>query len=533
MKVIINHHIMEISGFPTLREAARQATGIVQNRPVAAFMNHVLVSLQEKVLPEAVIEYVDCYSELGMQICQQRAVLLILYMLKKMFPDKPAPLLSPYFILGSSLFIHLPECLRLVPDLTERLESGLQMWTAQDLPVIRNAAAMQSILPPEDLSANGMEDLHTVFRDVLPVCAEDIPCFFLKTFEDGLLLCPPADQKPDWIWEADDCTRHKLFQILRSSAAWKARTQSCSAGQLNAYAADDRGRKLIFLSEMWQNAQINTAAAAASRLNRKLILIAGPSSSGKTSFAYRLAARLETLELHSHILSMDNYFRSREDTPKNPDGTYNFDTPAALDTDRFQQDMKRLLKGQAVQLPQFSFYTGHAEDTGPVIQLGSRDLLLVEGIFAHCDSLTAGLPDTATYRIYVSAMDSICQDSLHWISPADIRLIRRIVRDAYFRGTSARETIASWASVRKGEEENIFPFLPRADTMINTTALYEPAVLGAFARPLLHQIRPEEPEYGQALRLLKLLDGFLPMDDSSIPTDSLIREFIGGSCYPV
>jgi uridine kinase len=262
-------------------------------------------------------------------------------------------------------------------------------------------------------------------------------------------------------------------------------------------------------------------------------MIAGPSSSGKTSFANRLSIQLSAKGLKPHAVSLDDYYADREFCPKNPDGSYDFECLEALDVELFNQDMTRLLAGEQVDMPLFNFKTGKREYRGKTLQLGSDDILVIEGIHGLNDKLSYTLPAESKFRIYISALTQLNIDENNPLSTTDGRLIRRIVRDARTRGTSAQDTIAMWPSVRKGEEQNIFPFQESADVVFNSALVYELSVLKVYAEPLLFQIPADAKEYMEAKRLLKFLDYFLPLPSENISKNSLVREFAGGSCFNV
>ena len=273
------------------------------------------------------------------------------------------------------------------------------------------------------------------------------------------------------------------------------------------------------------------AAKIAASPEKKIILIAGPSSSGKTTFSHRLATQLSVYGLKPHPIAADDYFVERENTPLDEDGKPDFERLEAIDIEQLNQDMLELLDGKTVELPVFNFKTGKREYKGNYKTLGPNDILIIEGIHCLNDKLTYRLPKERKFKIYISALTQLNIDEHNRIPTTDGRLLRRIVRDARTRGSDARRTIEMWPSVRRGEENNIFPYQEDADIMFNSALIYELAVLKQYAEPLLFSIGPEQKEYEEAKRLLKFLDYFLPIPSDSIPNNSLIREFIGGGCY--
>lgn len=329
-------------------------------------------------------------------------------------------------------------------------------------------------------------------------------------------------------------TSNKLFHTLDDSREWSKMLGIGTIGSLNDAIAAGRGQEIMLLQEALMEQKIgNLAAQIASDDKKKFVMIAGPSSSGKTSFANRLSIQLIAKGRKPHPLSLDDYYVDREFCPKNPDGSFDFECLESIDIKLFNEDMNRLLKGEAVDMPSFNFKTGKREYRGRKLVLGPDDILVIEGIHGLNDRLSQLIPSEHKFKIYISALTQLNIDEHNPLSTTDERLIRRIVRDARTRGTNAMETIAMWPSVRKGERENIFPFQEQADVMFNSALVYELAVLKVYAEPLLFGIERDCPEYLEAKRLLKLLDYFLPMPADGIPNNSLLREFVGGSCFNV
>ena len=355
--------------------------------------------------------------------------------------------------------------------------------------------------------------------------------FDIVPYESGfVLLFPGANSRS----VEPLVTSNKLFHTLDDSREWSKMLGIGTIGSLNDAIAAGRGQEIMLLQEALMEQKIgNLAAQIASDDKKKFVMIAGPSSSGKTSFANRLSIQLIAKGRKPHPLSLDDYYVDREFCPKNPDGSFDFECLESIDIKLFNEDMNRLLKGEAVDMPSFNFKTGKREYRGRKLTLGADDILVIEGIHGLNDRLSQLIPPEHKFKIYISALTQLNIDEHNPLSTTDERLIRRIVRDARTRGTNAMETIAMWPSDRKGERENIFPFQEQADVMFNSALVYELAVLKVYAEPLLFGIERDCPEYLEAKRLLKLLDYFLPMPADGIPNNSLLREFVGGSCFNV
>ncbi len=354
--------------------------------------------------------------------------------------------------------------------------------------------------------------------------------FDLKLFEDGFVLMFPTMEQPDQLPPFEP--EMKIFQVQKESMEWGARMEIPTVGALNTYIVNHRVKDLIMIQEAYHEKKIaEMAAQIAASSEKKIVLIAGPSSSGKTTFSHRLSTQLSVYGLKPHPIAADDYFVEREKTPLDEFGKPNFESIDAIDTEQLNQDMEDLLAGKTVELPSFNFKTGKREYKGNFRTLGREDILIIEGIHCLNERLTYRLPKERKFKIYISALTQLNVDEHNRIPTTDGRLLRRLVRDARTRGADARKTISMWPSVRRGEENNIFPYQESADIMFNSALIYELAVLKQYAEPLLFSIRPEEPEYEEAHRLLKFLDYFLPIPGDAIPNNSLIREFIGGGCF--
>ena len=326
----------------------------------------------------------------------------------------------------------------------------------------------------------------------------------------------------------------QLYNTLKEASEWGKTMGIGTIGSLNDAVAGGRIQDIILIQEALMERKIGQLAEQiATEKNKKFIMIAGPSSSGKTTFSHRLSIQLSAQGMKPHPVPLDDYYIDRDKTPRDADGNLDFECLEALDIERFNQDMNDLLIGKRVELPIFNFKTGKRESVGKMMQLGEEDVLVIEGIHGLNDKLSYSLPKSSKFKIYISALTQLDIDEHNCLPTTDGRLIRRIVRDARTRATSAQETIAMWDSVRRGEEKNIFPFQEGADVMFNSALIYELAVLKQYAEPLLFAIDKDCPEYIEAKRLLKFLDYFLPVPSEDINNNSIIREFIGGSCFNV
>ena len=354
--------------------------------------------------------------------------------------------------------------------------------------------------------------------------------FDLHLYDEGFVIQLPEIANPRVI--PPFAVREKLFQVQKESMRWGDLQNIETVGDLNREIVQAGAQNMVLVQEAQQEKKIaEIAEQIAKRGDVKFVLVAGPSSSGKTTFSHRLSIQLKVNGMRPHPLAVDNYFVNRDQTPKDERGNYDFECLEAIDVEQFNEDLRRLLLGEEVGIPTFDFITGQRKYDGRKLKMESRDILVIEGIHCLNPKLTETLPDDRKFKIYISALTQLNVDEHNRIPTTDGRLIRRIVRDARTRGTTAARTIAMWYSVRRGEERNIFPFQEEADIMFNSALIYELAVLKQYVEPLLFQITPDMEEYHEAKRLLKFLDYFLGIGTDRIPANSLLREFIGGGCF--
>lgn len=356
--------------------------------------------------------------------------------------------------------------------------------------------------------------------------------FDLQRYENGIVLILPNRSNPTTLEVFKPFP--KLFKSMEISVDWGEKLGVDTVSDLNDEIRKGRFNELVLVQEALQERRISEIASEiVSRGGIKFVMIAGPSSSGKTTFSHRLSVQLRTHGLTPHPIAADDYFVDRENTPKQPNGDYDFECLEAIDTQKFNDDMCALLAGEQVELPTFNFVTGKREYRGNYKQLGPDDILVIEGIHGLNDKMSYALPADSKYKIYISALTTLNIDEHNRISTTDGRLLRRLVRDARTRGATAKRTVQMWPSVRRGETENIFPFQESADAMFNSALIYELAVLKPYAEPLLYNIEKGEPEYFEAVRLLKFLSYFLGVGIEELPKNSIVREFVGGSCFKV
>ena len=354
-------------------------------------------------------------------------------------------------------------------------------------------------------------------------------------YDEGILLRIPNKEQPDRLEEI--IKQEKMLEVFKEHLHWNQLMGLNNVGDFNHLCLQGHATDLINLNEALQERKIaRIAEAIASRSadgsgGVKLVLISGPSSSGKTTFSKRLSIQLMTCGLRPYPISLDNYFVNREETPLDAQGNYDYESLYALDLKLFNDQLQALLRGEEVELPTFNFTTGRKEYKGERLRIDQNTILVLEGIHALNPELTPDIPDGKKFKVYVSALTTISLDNHNWIPTTDNRLLRRIIRDYKYRNYSAQQTISRWPSVRAGEDKWLFPYQENADMMFNSAMLYELAVLRSHAEPILSSVPQNCPEYAEAYRLLKFIRYFTPVQDKEIPPTSLLREFLGGSSF--
>lgn len=509
-----------------------------------------LCELHKKLKRDGVLEFITTGDEIGHKTYKRSASLLLLKAVYHVAGHKNIKNVILHYSVDAGYYYTIEGDVEITEDFLATVKTYMMELVERKIPIRKRSVGTNEAI--ELFHEHGMYDKEKLFRfrRVSRVNIYSLDGFedyfygfmvnhtgYLKHFElypydNGLVLQLPSQENPEEV--PPFCPRPKIFQVQKESEHWGEMMQADTVGALNEQIVQKGANQLLLIAEALQESKISQIARTiAENKDKKFIMIAGPSSSGKTTFSHRLSVQLAAHGLKPHPIAVDNYFVNREDTPLDSDGNYNFECLEAIDVKKFNDDMVRLLDGKEVELPYFNFKTGLREYRGNYLKLGKDDVLVIEGIHCLNDKLSSSLPTESKFKIYISALTQLNIDEHNRIPTTDGRLIRRIVRDARTRGASAKQTIAMWNSVRRGEEENIFPYQESADVMFNSALIYELAVLKLYAEPLLFSIGKEEPEYNEAKRLLKFLDYFLGIPSESIPSNSILREFVGGGCFDV
>ena len=535
------------TSYETIAEEFQETYG---SMIAVAVANGKIRELFKKVTKDCTLDFFTVGDDIGHRTYVRTATMLLLKGICDVFGPEAALASTVEFSVGNGIYVNLRGTAAANAESAEAVGRRMRELAEKKAPFRKRTYPIEDAM--ELFRNRKMQDKEKLFRYrmsstvnlyeidgyydyyygyMLPN-AGYVKWFDLIPYEEGFMLLLPTRKNPTVVEAFDE--RRKLFETMEDSEEWGRVAGIETVGDLNDQICQGSMSELILVQEAAQERRIGEIAKEiVSRGNVKFVMIAGPSSSGKTSFSHRLSIQLRTLGKTPHPIALDDYFVDRELTPRDENGDYNFECLEAIDVKKFNEDMTRLLAGEKVELPSFNFKIGKREYRGNYLQLASDDILVIEGIHGLNDRMSYALPKESRFRIYISALTTLNVDNHNRISTTDGRLLRRMVRDARTRGASAQRTIEMWASVRRGEEENIFPFQEGADAMFNSALIYELAVLKPFAEPLLFQIPKETPEYYEAKRLLKFLDYFLSVPSESLPNNSLCREFVGGSCFNV
>ncbi|MCD7725561.1 MAG: nucleoside kinase [Clostridiales bacterium] len=513
-------------------------------------VNGKIRELMKRVDRDCELGFITYENVIGHKTYVRSAIMLMLKAVKDVAGMEAAANVKVEFTIGAGYYCSFRNGLKLDDKTIDRIRDRMGELVDMDLLVTKKSyPADEAVALFEEL---GMKDKVSLFRyrrssNINVYCLGDyydyfygymmpstgyVKYFDLFAYEEGMILLLPEREEPEKLPEF--VPRKKLFHTLMASNHWGREMGIDTVGDLNDQICQGNISDMILVQEAQQERRISEIARdIARREGVKFVMIAGPSSSGKTTFSHRLSIQLRTYGLKPHPIALDNYYLNHDQTPLDDAGNPDYECLEALDVEQFNQDMSELLAGRSVRLPTFNFKTGRREYISRPSTLGEEDILVIEGIHGLNEKMSYSLPAESKYKIYISALTALNIDEHNRIPTTDNRLLRRIVRDARTRGTSAERTIAMWDSVRRGEERYIFPYQEEADAMFNSAMLYELAVIKQYAEPLLFHIHKGDQGYYEAKRLLKFLEYFLGVSSEELPGNSLCREFVGGSCFDV
>ena len=507
-----------------------------------------LCELHKTLDRDCSLKMVTAQDRPGIQTYERSAVLLMLKAFYDVAGRENVERISVEYSLSSALFIRARGNFTLDQALLDRVEKRMRELSDRALPIEKRSvstddaielfreaglvhkAQLLSFRINSRVNVYSLDGFVDYFYGYMVPDTSYIKCFGLEIFESGFVLRLPTQSNPGELGEFRPSM--KVFRELYSSTLRSEALNVTNVAELNTAISQGGAMPLILAHEAMMEKKIgDIAEEIAGRKDVRFVMIAGPSSSGKTTFSHRLSTQLRACGLRPYPIATDNYFKNREDTPRDENGNYDFEGLGAMDVEQFNTDCMRLLNGETVELPTYNFKKGRREYNGNFLKLGEGDVLVIEGIHCLNDQFTYALPKESKYKIYISCLTTLNIDAHNRIPTTDARLLRRIERDARTRGYSAQATIRMWPSVRRGEENNIFPFQDSADMVFNSALLYETSLLKPYVQPLLFGVPRDSEEYLEAKRLLKFLNYFLPIPADNIPKTSLIREFIGGGCY--
>ena len=506
--------------------------------PVSAKVNNKVENLNFRVYYNKDVEFLDITNPSGMRTYVRSLCFILVKAVEDLYPCGTISLEHPVSK-GYFCKLHIDRTIGL--DDVTRIKQRMQEIINEDMPFSRYECRTEDVV--KIFQERGMNDkvkllktsgqLYSFYYKLVPSTGY-IKKFDIVKYYDGLLLRIPNRNNPQKL--EDVIKQEKMLEVFQEHHRWNKILGISTVGDFNIACNNGHATDLINVSEALQERKIvKIADEIASRQNGdnrvKMVLISGPSSSGKTTFSKRLSIQLMTNGLKPYPVSLDDYFVNREDTPLDENGKHDFESLYALDLPYFESHLKALLNGEEIELPKFNFTTGKRENSGNKLKLDDNMILILEGIHALNPELTPNIPAENKYKVYVSALTTILLDNHNYIPTTDNRLLRRIIRDAKYRNYSAEDTIARWPSVRAGEDKWIFPYQENADAMFNSALLFELAVIKDHIEPILRKVPNSSPEYSEAHRLLKFLSYFVSIQDTELPPTSLLREFLGGSSF--
>ena len=515
---------------------------------LAAYVNNSIKELDYRVYRPVSVRFIDVTHFEGTRVYQRTLFFTLQKAVHDLFPDKRFSI--PHSV-SKGFYCEIEGMDRIAPDDIDRLKARMDELIRQDIPIVRRKVRTEEAreayarlgyddkitlldsCPRLYVTLYALADIVGYFYGALAPSTGYLHLYDLKPYYKGLFIAVPKRTNPD---ELEGMIRQeKMFDLFTEYQEWTRVLGVPNIGTLNRRILDGEASDLIKVAEAFHEKRLGSIAdaiyAANRQRNMRLVLISGPSSSGKTTFAKRLGIQMRIVGLNPVLISLDDYFLEREQTPRDANGDYDYETIDALDLKTFNEHLERLFAGESVEIPRYDFISGRRQWHEEPLRLDDRSVLVVEGIHGLNPRLTEKIPDEYKFRIYVSVFTTVMMDDMNRIPTTDNRLIRRIVRDNATRGSDAVSTLRRWGSVRTGEEKYIFPYQENADVMFNSSLLYVLPVLRRYVVPLLYKVPDTVPEFGEAHRLLKFLNNFQTISPEEIPPTSLLREFIGGSSF--
>lgn len=549
-KITINGNVREYENGTYFEKIADEYQNMYGGKIALVIENGKIRELGKKVSKDAEIKFIMTDEAIGHKTYERTATMIFVKAMSDVIGDPIKGKVKVEFAIGKGIYCSIKGDYKASDEVIAAVNKRMREIVDANMTIVKKSYPIDEAVQIFD--KQGMADKVNLFKyrmsSTINVYELDgyfdyfygfmfpstgyVKYFEVLQYEDGFLLLLPDRKTPDKLDVFEP--RQKLFNALNQSTEWGDEMGIGTVGDLNNQICAGNLEQIVLVQEALQERRIaEIASEIVKKGGVKFVMIAGPSSSGKTSFSHRLSVQLRTHGLNPHPIACDDYFVPREKTPRDANGDYDYECIGAIDTEQFNKDMSDLLAGKEVQMPTYNFKTGTREYNGKTMKLLPDDILVIEGIHGLNEKMSYALPNESKFKIYISALTSLNLDGHNRIPTTDGRLLRRMVRDARTRGASAKRTIQMWPNVRKGEEENIFPYQEGADVMFNSVLIFELAALKQYAEPLLYSIGPDEPEYYEAKRLLKFLGYFLSIPTDQLPNNSICREFVGGSIFPV
>lgn len=515
---------------------------------LAAYINNCLKELQYRIYTPVSIRFIDISHFEGHRVYQRTVTFLLQRAMKELYSEQPFHVRHS---LGSGIYCEAEGKQGFSYAECQQIEDAVRKIAAENIEIQRKKEPSADIIAK--FEAEGYADKATLLRSrprlysniyymgqttgyffgPLAPSSGYVDCFSICPYGEGFVVTMPDRSDPAKIGRVPNA--EKMGGLFHQFHEWMDIVGVPTVGELNSRIMQGDTSELIKIAEAVHGRQFTNIADKIYAAHRdrgvKVILISGPSSSGKTTSAKRIGIQLRVLGLHPVLISLDDYFVNREDTPKDENGDYDYEALEALDLARLNDDLSHLIAGESVEIPRYDFITGTRQWHEQPLQLTESSVLIMEGIHGLNPRLTPAIPDDKKFKIYLSCFTSVAMDNITRIHTTDNRLLRRITRDYRTRGNNAYDTIARWQSVRRGEDKHIFPYQENADVMVNTSLFYELGVIRPIVEPILREIPDTVPEFGEADRLLHFLDNFVPIKPDEIPLDSVLREFVGGSTF--
>lgn len=540
---------IEVAMGTTLLEVERQLRLDGPHPFLAAYVNNRIKELNYRIYKPVTVRFIDITSFEGIRVYQRTISFILQKAVRELFPDRT--LYIRHSLGASGFYCEISGFGPIPAEHLDAIKARMRGIIDRNLPIqgvkmltdtarkiyegfgMADKIALLDSRPRLYSKIYTLDSLPGYFYGALTPSTGYTPQFDLHPYYNGFFIALPLRTDPTRLHQS--VHQEKMFDVFHQYQSWVEIMGVPTVGQLNSKVLAGDASELIKIAEAFHENKLAQVAGCVAEANRergvRLVLISGPSSSGKTTFAKRLGVQLRVLGLNPVLISLDDYFVDREKTPRDENGEYDYEALEAIDLEQFNDHLKRLERGESVDIPRYDFISGTRQWHDNPLQLDERSVLIVEGIHGLNPALTPGVPESRKFKIYVSCFTSVALDNVSRIATSDNRLLRRLTRDYRTRGNDALSTLARWESVRRGEEKHIFPYQENADVMFNSSLFYEISVLRRFAEPILREVPDTVPEYGEAKRMLKFLDNFIPISPEEIPPTSLLREFIGGSSF--